>query len=42
MAQKQMKCPKCGGVGVYDDEQDRFFCMDCGYDSAEQALKGGK
>lgn len=32
-SQKRMKCPECDGVGIYDEEQDRFFCMDCGYDS---------
>ena len=36
MAQKRMMCPKCQGVGIYDDEQDRFFCMDCGFDSQEE------
>jgi len=33
MAQKKMICPECGGIGIYDDELDRFFCMDCGLDS---------
>lgn len=33
MTQKRMICPTCGGVGIYDDEKDRFFCMDCGFDS---------
>lgn len=33
--QQKMKCPKCDGVGIYDKEQDRFFCMDCGYDSTD-------
>lgn len=40
MVQKRMKCPRCFGVGIYDSKEDRFFCLDCGYDSkkAEQGL----
>jgi hypothetical protein len=33
--QQRMGCPVCHGVGLYDKTQDRFFCMDCGFDSTE-------
>ena len=34
--QKRMRCPQCKGVGVYDKIEDRFFCMDCGFDSKQE------
>jgi DNA-directed RNA polymerase subunit RPC12/RpoP len=33
--QRRMRCPECSGIGIYDSEQDRFFCMDCGFDSKD-------
>jgi len=34
--QRRMRCTKCHGLGIYDKEADRFFCMDCGFDSKEE------